>query len=225
MTPTSLHRSLMAPPTGPSACASDRVRHRPTAPGGRRSRSDVSAPRQTHEGALDAHPLRHHRDPVRQRAAAPRLRARAGAGRRARPPPPAARRRGPVPHRHRRQRAQERRRRPRPPASRWPRSWPARPTASRPCAGRCSCRTTTSSGPAPTRATPRREPAVARPAPPPATSTSATTQGLYCAGCEAFLVDELVDGRCPEHAAPPEPVVGAQLVLPALAPCRGRWPS
>jgi methionyl-tRNA synthetase len=31
--------------------------------------------------------------------------------------------------------------------------------------------------------------------------------GLYCSGCEAFLAAvELVDGRCPEHGEPPEPV-------------------
>jgi methionyl-tRNA synthetase len=33
-------------------------------------------------------------------------------------------------------------------------------------------------------------------------------EGRYCTGCEAFLAaDELVDGRCPEHAAPLEHVV------------------
>src|SRR5689334_22454458 len=33
-------------------------------------------------------------------------------------------------------------------------------------------------------------------------------EGLYCTGCEAFVAaDELVDGLCPEHAAPPERVV------------------
>jgi methionyl-tRNA synthetase len=30
-------------------------------------------------------------------------------------------------------------------------------------------------------------------------------EGLYCAGCEAFVSPaELIDGRCPEHAQPPE---------------------
>ena len=33
-------------------------------------------------------------------------------------------------------------------------------------------------------------------------------EGLYCSGCEAFVVlGELADGRCPEHGEPPEPVV------------------
>ena len=33
-------------------------------------------------------------------------------------------------------------------------------------------------------------------------------EGLYCAGCEAFLVPvDLVDGRCPEHGQAPEPIV------------------
>jgi methionyl-tRNA synthetase len=32
-------------------------------------------------------------------------------------------------------------------------------------------------------------------------------EGLYCTGCEAFLAPgELVDGLCPEHGEPPEPV-------------------
>ena len=32
-------------------------------------------------------------------------------------------------------------------------------------------------------------------------------QGLYCVGCEQFYApDELIDGRCPEHGTPPEPV-------------------
>jgi methionyl-tRNA synthetase len=32
-------------------------------------------------------------------------------------------------------------------------------------------------------------------------------EGLYCSGCETFLApDELEDGRCPEHAEPPERV-------------------
>jgi len=33
-------------------------------------------------------------------------------------------------------------------------------------------------------------------------------EGLYCAGCEAFVVPgDLVDGRCPEHGEPPERIV------------------
>jgi methionyl-tRNA synthetase len=33
-------------------------------------------------------------------------------------------------------------------------------------------------------------------------------EGLYCAGCEAFVVPaDFVDGRCPEHGEPPEPIV------------------
>ena len=45
------------------------------------------------------------------------------------------------------------------------------------------------------------------PAPRPAISTSGTTKGLYCTGCEAFLAPgELVDGLCPEHGEPPEHV-------------------
>jgi methionyl-tRNA synthetase len=32
-------------------------------------------------------------------------------------------------------------------------------------------------------------------------------EGLYCSGCEAFLAPaDLVDGRCPEHEEPPEPI-------------------
>src|SRR3954469_26047005 len=32
-------------------------------------------------------------------------------------------------------------------------------------------------------------------------------EGLYCVGCEAFVTAaELVDGLCPEHGVPPEPV-------------------
>jgi methionyl-tRNA synthetase len=32
-------------------------------------------------------------------------------------------------------------------------------------------------------------------------------RGLYCVGCEQFFTpDELVDGRCPEHGTPPEPI-------------------
>ncbi len=32
-------------------------------------------------------------------------------------------------------------------------------------------------------------------------------EGLYCVGCEQFYTeDELVDGKCPEHGVPPEPV-------------------
>ena len=43
-------------------------------------------------------------------------------------------------------------------------------------------------------------------------------EGLYCAGCEAFVAaGDLVDGRCPEHGAPPERGRRAQLVLPAVA--------
>ena len=31
--------------------------------------------------------------------------------------------------------------------------------------------------------------------------------GLYCKGCERFLTDkELVDGKCPDHLVPPEPI-------------------
>ncbi len=34
-----------------------------------------------------------------------------------------------------------------------------------------------------------------------------TYEGLYCVGCEHFVTeDELLDGRCPEHARPPEHV-------------------
>jgi len=34
-----------------------------------------------------------------------------------------------------------------------------------------------------------------------------TYEGLYCVGCEQFYTeDELVDGLCPEHLRPPEPV-------------------
>lgn len=34
-----------------------------------------------------------------------------------------------------------------------------------------------------------------------------TYKGLYCVGCESFYApDELVDGKCPEHLAPPEEV-------------------
>src|SRR5207344_541288 len=33
-------------------------------------------------------------------------------------------------------------------------------------------------------------------------------EGLYCSGCEAFVVaGDLEDGRCPEHDRPPERVV------------------
>jgi methionyl-tRNA synthetase len=33
-------------------------------------------------------------------------------------------------------------------------------------------------------------------------------EGLYCTGCEAFVVPgELADGRCPEHGEPPESIV------------------
>ena len=33
-------------------------------------------------------------------------------------------------------------------------------------------------------------------------------EGLYCVGCEVFVDPaDLVDGRCPEHRAPPERVV------------------
>jgi methionyl-tRNA synthetase len=33
-------------------------------------------------------------------------------------------------------------------------------------------------------------------------------EGLYCSGCEAFLLpDELADGRCPEHGETPELIV------------------
>jgi methionyl-tRNA synthetase len=32
-------------------------------------------------------------------------------------------------------------------------------------------------------------------------------EGLYCSGCEAFVVPaDLADGRCPEHGEPPEPI-------------------
>jgi methionyl-tRNA synthetase len=32
-------------------------------------------------------------------------------------------------------------------------------------------------------------------------------EGLYCSGCESFIVaGDLADGRCPEHGEPPEPV-------------------
>jgi methionyl-tRNA synthetase len=32
-------------------------------------------------------------------------------------------------------------------------------------------------------------------------------EGLYCFGCERFYMDrELVDGRCPDHEIPPEPI-------------------
>ena len=60
---------------------------------------------------------------------------------------------------------------------------------------------------APTRATGPASSGCGARAPTRAISTGATTTGLYCAGCEAFLDDaDLVDGACPEHGAPPEPV-------------------
>ena len=59
-------------------------------------------------GTRDDHVLRHERDPLRQRGAAPRLRTRAGPGRRPGPLSPSVRRRHLVPHRHRREQPHER---------------------------------------------------------------------------------------------------------------------
>ena len=67
-----------------------------------------AAPGPRREEAGDGCVLRHHRDPVRQRRAAPRLRARAGPGGRLRPVPPAPRGRHPLPDRHRREQPHQR---------------------------------------------------------------------------------------------------------------------
>ena len=68
-------------------------------------------------------------------------------------------------------------------------------------------RTTTSSGPRPTPVISAALGGSGKTASGEATSTGARTGGCYCVRCERFFApDELVDGRCPEHATVPEVV-------------------
>ena len=130
--------------SGPAACGIRRIAVR-----------SVGLPLAADErGATDDRPsVSHHRDPVRQRGAAPRARARVRADRRARPARARPRACRPLPDRHRRARRQERARGRGRGRGRAPRSWRATPTGSARSPTRSTSRTTTSSARAPTRAT------------------------------------------------------------------------
>ena len=82
---------------------------------------------------------------------------------------------------------------------------------------RSTCRSTTSSGRAPTPATDRRSNGCGAPAPPPATSTSATTRATTASAASSSTTGPtLPGGRCPEHGTAARAGRRGELVLPPL---------
>ena len=93
----------------------------------------------------------------------------------------------------------------------------ARRPLRRPWPSPWTCRSTTSSAPAPTSATPQPSSACGGPAPPPATSTSAPTRATTAWAASSSTPRPISSaGCCPEHGTPHRAGRRGELVLPSV---------